>query len=165
MTVTTRPLDTVQCSHDGIHGPDSEPGAAQRCTEETIALRVEHSPEGRAATEAVERLQNELIPALIIRTARETMRREQEVGTLTNLVMEPSDDYGRSKPWDAEGIDGMTEGRICMTCGQPIADDDMEAVVWSEGYRNATVWERWLHAECVARVVESVDNRPVSDPE
>ena len=104
MTVLTHNLDTINCSHDGIHGPDSEPGAVQRCHEETVIIRAEGSPEGEALASALHRLTEELLPAYEKRVVREAMRLAAEVGSLSTVVMELDDDYGRSKPWDPEGV-------------------------------------------------------------
>jgi hypothetical protein len=46
--------------------------------------------------------------------------------------------------------------RVCMRCGRPIPDDDMEVLHGVEGFIAAgTVWQRSLHAGCVTEVVQS----------
>ena len=105
MTVIERTPKLAECTHDGIHGPDSEPGAVQRCHEETILIRAQQSREGRALRDAIEQFQDTVLPAYEARIVRETMRLAEQVGALRTVVMEPDDDYGRTKPWDPEGIE------------------------------------------------------------
>lgn len=109
--ILARPLDMSECSHDSIHGPDSEPGAVQRCNEETVLIRAQMSPEGSALSKAIEHLTNELLPAFETRVAREALRLALEVGPPATIVMDPADDYGRTKPWDPEGLEDAVSGQ------------------------------------------------------
>jgi len=88
MTAATIPAEQLRCSHNGIHGPDEEPGAVQRCFEETVALRTEHSEIGRKVSDTLQQLVDDLLPELTTRTIRETLRLVNEDGRLTDLRMD-----------------------------------------------------------------------------
>lgn len=107
MTVAAKPRKwyTMKCQHEGVHGPDSEHGAVQRCYEETVMIRAENSPEGAALRGALSALDDAIGP-YTLRIIREMFRLEEEEGTLNDPDIDPEDDYGRSRPWDPEGVEG-----------------------------------------------------------
>jgi hypothetical protein len=101
MATVSIPASQLRCTHDGIHGPDSEPGAVQRCMEETIGLRVDHSAIGQKVARILQETIDELIPELVNRAIRETWALED--GSLGHEpVLDPPDRYGRSQPFVAE---------------------------------------------------------------
>lgn len=50
-----------------------------------------------------------------------------------------------------------TGGRVCMTCGLAIADDDGSAMAWAEGDAEGLKWARWFHRDCADAVTRVVD--------
>lgn len=107
MTLAAKPRKwyALKCQHAGVHGPDSERGAVQRCYEATVMIRAENSPEGTALRDAMSSLDAAIGP-YTLRIIREMYRLDQQEGTLVNPDLDPEEEYGRTQEWDPEGEEG-----------------------------------------------------------